>query len=993
MSAAPADERFPLAEAIIERISDDRYNIEQGTPNAFMNAVTSVTQELLRWWFQFDYRDSRDANFHTGQRDAILAIIYAHEVLNSTSLYDLYNQMRPDALLADGRLGRVTNSENAHPKYAAKMATGTGKTWVLNALLIWQYLNHRANPSDTRFSANFLVVAPGLVVYERLLDSFLGKIPAGSPTHAGGKQRAFETSDIYVNRELFLPPDRRNGVFSFVQTSVATKGEIGRKVTGGGVIAITNWHVLTGEEDPEFLDDELEIDAPGEDLDERAAATSFVPLTPGTTAGNSLETLDRRYARGGALDWLVNLPSLVVFNDEAHHIHQFKRGDEVVDVVWQRSLSRIAATKAARFVQIDFSATPYNEQGTGLRAKRLYFDHIVVDFPLHAAMSEGLVKALAIDKRSEVASISNDDLEFRVERDESGTVLSLSEGQRTMIRAGLAKLAILEEQFIPHDPYKHPKLLIMTEDTNASKVVVEFLAECGLTEDEVLRVDSNRKGEVGEKEWGPIKEKLFGIDVLAEPKVVVSVLMLREGFDVNNICVIVPLRSAGSGILAEQTIGRGLRLMWRGDEAIEDLKRESRKRIHNRQAPTNYLDVLFIVEHPRFVNLYEELLGEGLAIELTTEITQVSVTGDLETLELRTDYRAFDFEIPVILRDAEEELRAPSVDVARMPISKYPIADLLNQIGKGDRFASEDAQTKTRFGDYRVDGGVMTATGYNDYLARITNRLTESLSRTFIGAEGHDRGQYTRTAQYPLLQTFKPLIVGWVDHYIRERAFGQGFDPLLGENWRVLLVGDVSEDLAANFSSALVDLLDNAQVDTAQIDHHWVSEISTVKVRSSAAVPVHKSIFEKLPVPPRGGGLERLFIEWADSDASVEAIAKIDEFRHWFLHRPYLKADGMPAYYSPDFLVRTADGLFLVETKGQNLVNEANVQRKRRSALAWVEQVNALDADERGGLLWSYVLLGGQKIDEWRTKGASVAQLLGQARLLEQTATVQPTLL
>jgi superfamily II DNA or RNA helicase len=45
--------------------------------------------------------------------------------------------------------------------------------------------------------------------------------------------------------------------------------------------------------------------------------------------------------------------------------------------------------------------------------------------------------------------------------------------------------------------------------------------------------------------------------------VIVSVLMLREGFDVNNICVIVPLRSSQAQILLEQTIGRGLRLMWR----------------------------------------------------------------------------------------------------------------------------------------------------------------------------------------------------------------------------------------------------------------------------------------------------------------------------------------------------------------------------------------------------------------------------------------------
>ncbi|MES1169457.1 MAG: restriction endonuclease subunit R, partial [Leifsonia sp.] len=462
--------------------------------------------------------------------------------------------------------------------------------------------------------------------------SFQGKRATAVPDSVGDNGRDFSTSDIAAQEELFLPPDRRGSVFAFLQSSIATKQEIGRKVTGGGVVAITNWHLLSGDEDPDFVGElELDIEAPGLGIDERAAAASFIPLSPGTAAGNSLDTLDRRYAKGGPLASLIDLPRLMVFNDEAHHIHQLKRGEEVTDVEWQKSLSAIAATKGRGFIQVDFSATPYNEQGSGQRAKRLYFDHIVVDFDLKAAMDAGLVKALAIDKRSEIASIQNSELDFRVVRDERGAVTELSEGQRIMIRAGLKKLEILATQFVAHDPLKHPKLLIMTEDTSASKVVENFLLdEVGLGEDDVLRVDSNRKGELSDKEWAPIKQKLFGIDALPSPKVVVSVLMLREGFDVNNICVIVPLRSASSGILAEQTVGRGLRLMWRGDPEIDELKRDTRQRILARREPSNYLDVLFIVEHPRFINLYDELLSGGLAVELTSEITQGSATGDLE---------------------------------------------------------------------------------------------------------------------------------------------------------------------------------------------------------------------------------------------------------------------------------------------------------------------------------------------------------------------------
>ena len=86
---------------------------------------------------------------------------------------------------------------------------------------------------------------------------------------------------------------------------------------------------------------------------------------------------------------------------------------------------------------------------------------------------------------------------------------------------------------------------------------------------------------------------------------------LREGFDVNNICVIVPLRSSQAQILLEQTIGRGLRLMWR-DPEYADIKRENRERINRGEEPGSLIDILSIVEHPAFQSFYDELMREGL---------------------------------------------------------------------------------------------------------------------------------------------------------------------------------------------------------------------------------------------------------------------------------------------------------------------------------------------------------------------------------------------
>ena len=964
---------FPLAKGLSAVVDPLIPGIVDGTGSKLLDQVTPVTADLLRFWFQQDYCELRELNFHAGQRAAILHIIYAHEVLGTTRLRDLYEAVAPEAMLEGGVLGEVTRDRHDHPKYAAKMATGTGKTWVLNALLVWQYLNKLADPQDPRFSSNFLLVAPGLIVYDRLLDSFQGKEQDG--------ERDFATSDIYRQQDLFIPDTYRTQVFTFLQSSVVTKTEIGRKVTGSGLIAITNWHLLAGKEDPDFLDDD-EVEAPGAEIDPKAAIESFFPLTPGKSAGNALDVLDRRFLRGGPLQALKDLPDLVVFNDEAHHIHEVRKSDEVTDVEWQKSLSEIASTKGRRFIQIDFSATPYNEVGSGRSKGKAYFPHIVVDFDLKSAMRAGLVKSLALDKRKEIAALP---LDFKAERDEQKRVTGLSNGQRVMLQAGLKKLQILEEQFADADPDKHPKLLVVCEDTKVTPHVVEYLQSTGLSEDDILRVDSGRKAELGPKDWEPIREKLFDVDRHKQPKVIVSVLMLREGFDVSNIAVIVPLRSSQASILLEQTIGRGLRLMWRGDPSIDELKAETRKRISRGLEPTNYFDVLFIVEHPAFSDFYDELLSGGLMVETGDDADSTGATGDLEHVDLRPGYQAYDFEIPVILRDADEELRQPSINPLELSASPYPLDLIIKTVGKGDRFVSHDAETGTQYGDYRVDGGVLTATGYNDYLSRMTTRITEALGRTMTKSQS----KYNENTKFPILQAYRPLLTGWLDSYIRHRLFGQEFDPLAEENWRVLLLDDIAHSIAGTFATKLVELQDSQVVASAEVQHRSLSEVTTIPVRGSTAEEVNKCIYPKLPIPSQGGGLERRFIRWADKDSGIEALAKVHEYRHDFLRRPYLKADGMPAQYSPDFLIRTPFTIYVVETKAQSALSDENVQRKQKAALAWCEKINELPEEQRDGREWAYVLLGESIVNEWHKKNASLTDLLNYARLRKVSTSQQ----
>lgn len=976
MNAAVDSDPLPLSTALTRKARQLCLGLEHGKAE-ILELVTPTTAALLRWWFSEDARSSRAFNFHPGQRQAILNTILAHEVLDATGLGDLYEKACPHALLAGkgALLAEVRQDKHAHPKYCLKMATGTGKTWVLQALLVWQVLNRTAAldkaREDPRFTRRFLIVAPGLIVYERLLDAFLGKMrPDGS--------RDFASSDVATYSELFVPPTWRERFIQFVRGNVCTKTEIGLKATGNGLVAITNWHLLADAGDEsEALEEEL-LEAGGLRAEAHVIASQALPLAPGRATGNSLEVLDRRWTRGNVLSFLAELPDLMVFNDEAHHIHELNRNGEADEVEWQKSLSRIAQDKGRRFVQVDFSATPYNERGGG-RGKdktKVWFPHIVVDFDLRQAMRTGLVKSLVLDKRKELGALP---LEFKAERDESGQPV-LSEGQRVMLRAGLQKLRKLEVDFATIDATRPPKMLVVCEDTSVTPLVSQFLQDEGLHEDDVLTVDSGRKAELGEKEWAPVRQRLFDVDRHARPRVIVSVLMLREGFDVNNICVIVPLRASSAQILLEQTIGRGLRLMWREPE-FADLKRENRERIDRGEEPGNLIDVLSIIEHPAFQQFYDDLLAEGLA-GTTGDDEGGSSIGDLMQAGLREDYARYDFSLPFILRDTEDTIEHAPIDTSTLaPFTHMSRTQLAGLLGKGDTFVSQDLQSSTLFGDYRVDGVPMQVGGYNELLSRLTRRIGQALSTPL--PTGNRVAERMPT---PYLQVGTVVLASALDEYIRERLFGETFEPFEDEGWRLLLLPPVIEHIVRVFGLALIKAEEHGTSGTAEVVHRRLSEVEQIPVRETASMEVDKCIYVRQGWPARNGGLEKAFIEWAQQDADVLAFCKISEHRHDFARLRYVRDDGLPGFYIPDFLVRTAYSVYLVETKAQQQVSHPSVQRKLKAAAAWCQRINTLAADERDQRQWCYALVGESVFWDWKEKGARLGELLAfsQVRSIPQ---------
>lgn len=925
---------------------------------SFIESVTPITKDLLQFWFNDAFCDVRNFNFHEGQKQAILNTIYLHEVLGINSVMDMYKSINPE-LLSEMNLLDLEKDKYKHPKYAVKMATGTGKTWVLNALMIWQFLNAKnENEPSGRYSNNFLLVAPGLIVYERLLDAFLGKEQVDGT-------RNFDESDFKTFEKLFVPPAYKDIIFGFIQSNVVRKEEIGTKVTGEGLIAITNWHLLAGEE--EKVSDSSPIEDPTE------VVRDVLPIIPGKTAGNALASLDSQYLRGREIEYLANLPDLVVFNDEAHHIHEVKRGGEIFEVQWQRSLSQISEPKKEKFIQIDFSATPYSVTGSGQKRTRHFFPHIVVNFNLKTAIRHGLVKTIALDKRKKVATMQ---LDFKAIR-EDNDVVGLSDGQKIMLRAGLQKLNILEREFVDLTTdkngvsNKHPKLMVICEDTKVAPFVTDFLIKSeGLSEDDVMEIHSDRKGNIPQKEWGETKQRLFNIDKHKSPRVIVSVLMLREGFDVNNICVIVPLRSTTSFILLEQTIGRGLRLMWR-EPIFEEVKAANRIRLlDKKEEPINYLDILSIVEHPAFVEFYENLIEEGtVGITEKSPTERENILGDIINVGLREGYEEYDLYWPLIIRESEENLAATNLSFEDMETFPIALEDLKKLVPKeGDIFYSEEVTVRTRFGEYSVTADIFNANSYNEFLAKLVRGVTSMLIP--VGRK--------KKKSFPMIQVNTAKLAELTDEYIRYKLFNQEFNPMVDDNWRILFLSEskILSHIIKNVSKAIYEMQNNVEITEAEVIKKPFSDVYEIKMRENFCLDISKAIYEKLAYPSNKGGFEKVFMEFVDKDSEVHSFIKINENYHDFAHITYIREDGLLAHYYPDFLVRISNKMYLVETKAQKDVNNPNVQQKRRATIDWIDKINQLKPEDKLYSQWIYVLLGENTFYELSEKGASTMDIL-----------------
>jgi len=875
------------------------------------NGVTRTTLELLHYWF--DRYEEIEERFYDCQRRAIETVIYCCEILKAQNLQELFEKVAPEALFQHLPLKNEVGTIR-FPKYAVKMATGSGKTWVLTALLIWQYFN-KINEEIGDYSYRFLVVTPGHEVLNRLLDSFKGKRDPKSGN------RDPETSDY--KRSLFVPDGSRWRERFHFEILEPSDVQANSSPPAGAFVYITNWQQFRFKTSAQ----DLWAQYTGEDVEE-------------TPRGEII------------LDFLSEYPDLIVMNDEAHHVHAKtkpkKQTGRDEELVWRQFMNRLYdrlkeqdEEEFGPFVQIDFSATPFY----GSREKREYFPHIVYDYPLINAMHEMLVKQLFLEERQSVAGETLEELDFRAERLEPdgshrrGAIAGLSAGQKLLLKIGQSKLEQLSSEFGKKSLDKKPVMFVLCEDTKVADLTKEHFFT--LTDENANYYDDTQvlaiHSELKDSELKQARNDLAKIDIDDDPlRVVISVLMLREGFDKNNIAVIVVLRATEADLLLEQIVGRGLRLMFPAYSypELQGLKKQAYNEIRLNKVPSNSLDFLFVVEHPRFRAFYESLKQEGYIIG-TGDTTKTTSTGDIipvDAVPERMPY--FDIAWPIQIYDEGRLPNLSQLDISAL--AKYPgnfnqLKEFLSKLIIQETHVETGKKTKS----WKLDNEYFD---YNFFLMQASKAVATKGKSSILTAKRAEIAQL-------------------IDDYVSAHCFSQQVDFTKSENYCVLNYPDVFDHIVNAIRREVIRLIEGYRYEAKGV---WgkLSEVPRIMVRESKSVETDKSIYPRLAYQPKGGGFERdVMLSILNPSSEVISYAKLD--RRHKLKIQYRDETGILRTYEVDFIVKTAEKMYLLETKAAKDIDNPNVGVKARAAVAWCDQASMVEPPNEYNQpqAWEYLLL------------------------------------
>ncbi len=792
-------------------------------PRHGYQGVSETTRLLLSHWFYTDHRLPGGGRFayHYFQQEAVETLIYLYEVAGVRRHQHLVETF---ATRSDLRLLRY----DQFARYGVKMATGSGKTKVMALAMAWQYFNAVAEGRDD-FARTFLLLAPNVIVFERLRTDFEG------------------------GRIFQLDPVIPEGLRIYWDFQCYLRGEAER---AGSLGALYLTNVQQFYERASGTPDEPE------------ALTAVLGPKPPARA-LAVEDFDPRIvARGGPI---------VVLNDEAHHTH-----DE--DSQWNRIIRRLnTEVPKGLAAQLDFTATPRHSKGQ-------LFSWTVYDYPLKQAILDNVVKrplkGLArhiTEQRSDVASTR----------------------YRAYLAAGVARWKEYREQLRPL--HKKPVLFVMMNDTAEADEVGEWLrrqypAEFG--GDKLLIIHTDKAGEVSKKDLDRARAAAREVDREDSPiNCLVSVLMLREGWDVQNVTVIVGLRpyTSRANILPEQTVGRGLRLMFRG------------------MPRGGYIEYVDVIGNKAFIEFVEQLEREE-ALQLDTfDLGRDQVV--IVTIAPEEKKRDQDIPIP-ILSPVLTRKRSLAGEIAALDVRRFACPRLPRNPG--------DAAAQT----FRYEGYDIVT-------------LQKLVEREYAMPEPQTAeevvGYYARRiAQEVKLPAQFSALAPKVREFLEQKAFGERVDLNSPAMLKAISTNVAQYVTVKTFVEALRKLV--IQELEPQLLHAGRSLSETPPFPwSRPTLAASKCIFNLVPCDNE---FEKAFARFLERAEDVLRFAKLPEPFGFAIE--YTDAAGNLRYYEPDFVVLAGHGTrYLVETKGLEDVDVAN---KDRAARLWCENATKLTGEP-----WAYV--------------------------------------
>lgn len=501
------------------------------------------------------------------------------------------------------------------------------------------------------------------------------------------------------------------------------------------------------------------------------------------------------------------------------------------------------------------------------------------------------------------------------------------------LTAGVERWREYHDQLAPLG--KKPILFVMMNSTKEADDVGDYLMakypdEFGA--ERLLIIHTDNTGNVSKKDVDKARQVAREVDHEGSPvNAIVSVLMLREGWDVQNVTVVVGLRpyTSKANILPEQTIGRGLRLMFR-----DWIGRPS------------YVERVDVIGNKAFIEFVERL-----EVEEDLELGTFEVGKDkLVITTIEPDAAKMDKDIampilsPILTRKKTLAEEIAALDVAAMDCPVLPRKET-DRAAETFRYEGYDIITLQKIveRDYTIPEAQTSQEVISYYAKRI--------------------------AQDVKLPSQFAALAPKVREFLRTRAFGQPVDLDQPEMIRAISSNVAQYVTVKTFVQALRELVVE-QLEPALLDEGRRLSTTQPFPWSRTTLPATKTVYNLVPCD---NDFERRFARFLEDAKDVVAFAKLPDQFGFAIE--YTDSASNLRYYYPDFVAVLADGHhYLVETKGRE---DVDVSHKDRAATMWCENATLLTETQ-----WGYIKVPQKDFEKLEATDFSDLTVFAPLRLL-----------